>query len=108
MYLYAQQQELPCGPGIEWKVKGSSFVKSVMTSQVSFGQIQWLMAIQESDICVDSNGHRIQIQHAYFQGEKTLNTYKIDGYLNRDGVNVFFEFLGELCLLSRNETVFRL
>ena len=94
MYLYAQEQQLPLGPGIEWKLNNKTFRKSVMISQVSFVQIQWLQMVQESDICCDSNGNRIQMQNAYFQNEIEMNGYKIDGYIKRDGVNVFFEFLG--------------
>ena len=95
MYLFAQQQDLPLGPGIEWTWNKSKFRKSVMISQVSFVQIQWLQAMQETDICIDSNGFRLQIQNAYFQNEVEMNTYKVDGYIKRDGVNVFFEFLGK-------------
>ena len=95
MYLYAQEQQLPLGPGIEWKLNNKTFRKSVMISQVSFVQIQWLQMVQESDICCDSNGNRIQMQNAYFQNEIEMNGYKIDGYICRDGVHVFFEFLGK-------------
>ena len=95
MYLFSQQQDLPLGPGIEWTWNKSKFRKSVMISQISFVQIQWLQAMQETDVCIDSNGCRLQIQNGYFQNEVEMNTYKIDGYLKRDGVNVFFEFLGE-------------
>ena len=94
MYLYSQEQLLPCGPGIEWTLHGNSFKKSVMISQVSFVQIQWLMCIQESDICLDSNGDRVQIQHAYFRDEVVMNGHKPDGFMVRDGTKVFFEFLG--------------
>ena len=94
MYLYSQEQDLPCGPGIEWVWKGSSFYKSVMISQVSFPQIQWLMFMQESDVCVDSDGNKIQIQHGYFRDEVVINGYKPDGFLMRDNRKVFFEFLG--------------
>ena len=95
MYLYSQEQRLPCGPGIEWVLHGNSFKKSVMISQVSFVQMQWLMCIQESDICLDSNGDRVQIQHAYFHDEVVINGYKPDGFMIRDGTKVFFEFLGQ-------------
>lgn len=95
MYLYSQEQNLPCGPGIEWALKGNIFKKSVMISQISFPQIQWLQCMQESDICIDSNDNRMQIQHAYFRDEIVINGYKPDGFMVRDGVNVFFEFLGE-------------
>lgn len=97
MYLFSQEQDLPCGPGIEWRVKGNTFHKSVMISQISFPQIQWLMFIQESDICIDSNGSRIQIQHGYFRDEIVINGYKPDGFMLRDNRQIFFEFLGE-CL----------
>ena len=94
MYLYCQKKFLPCGPGIEWTLSGYSFRKSVMISQVSFVQLQWLMSMQESDICVDSDGNRVQIQHAYFNDEVVINGHKPDGFMVRDGTKVFFEFLG--------------
>ena len=94
MYLYSQEQDLPCGPGIEWTVQNNQFTKSVMVSQVSFVQIQWLMAMQATDICVDSSNNRVQMAHAYFQNEAEINGYKPDGYLKIDDSHIFFEFLG--------------
>ena len=94
MYLFSQEQDLPCGPGIEWTLKGHKFKKSVMISQVSFVQIQWILTMQETDICLDRNGNRVQIAHAYHQNEIVMNGHKPDGYANVDGRHIFFEFLG--------------
>ena len=68
MYLYAQAQDMPLSPGILWTKNGRKFNKKVMASQMSFGQIQWLNFIQETD-CYDSNGNKIQLEHGYHQGE---------------------------------------
>ena len=94
MYLYSQEQFLPCGPGIEWTCHKNQFKKSVMISQVSFVQMQWLFAMQETDICRDKNDNRIQIAHAYHQNEVVMNGHKPDGYAKVDGKHIFFEFLG--------------
>lgn len=59
---------MPLTPGILWEKTKNGFVKKVMASQMSFGQIQWLNFIQETD-CFDQAGNRIQLQHGYHQGE---------------------------------------
>lgn len=71
MYLYAQAQDMPLTPGILWTKKHKKYTKKVMASQMSFGQIQWLNFIQETD-CFDSNGIKIQLQHGYHQGETEI------------------------------------
>ena len=65
-----------------------------MTTQCSFAQIQWLNYVQETDLCVDSSGNRIQIQHAYHRGEVKKDSFKLDGYFVKDGQEYFLEFLG--------------
>ena len=68
MYLWAQSQDMPLGPGLLWEKSGNRFKKKIMASQMSFGQIQWLNYIQESD-CIDRQGRRVQLQYGYFHGE---------------------------------------
>ena len=93
MYLWAQSKSMPLTPGILWTVQGYFFKKSVMAPGVSFGQIQWLMFLQETE-CFDSNMVRIQLQHAYFRGEVDFDGFKPDGYAVIDGVEHFYEYLG--------------
>ena len=95
MYQWAENQVMPLGPGILWTPKNNGFKKSVMMAGTSFAALQWLQWIQQSDICVDSSGRRIQLQHAYNQGEKVLNGYKLDGYLEKDGKEYYFEYNGK-------------
>ena len=75
MYLWAQAQNMPLSPGILWKKTNRNFVKKVMASQRSFGQIQWLNFIQETQ-CYDRDGNKIQLHHGYHQGE-----YEFEGEL---------------------------
>ena len=94
MYLYSQQMNMPLSPGIEWVFKNQKAHKKVMTNQISLGQIQWLNALQETALCLDKNGNKIQIEHAYYRGEKEVHGCKVDGFMIKDGIEYYFEFLG--------------
>ena len=94
MYLYSQLQFMPLSPGIEWIFKNKKAHKKVMTNQISFGQIQWLNAIQETALCLDKDGNKVQIEHAYYRGEVEVYGCKVDGYMIKDGTEHFFEYLG--------------
>ena len=96
MYLWSQRQDMPLTPGLLWEPNGSKFTKKVMKHGVSLPHLQWLYWLQETDFCIDSNGQRQQIQHDYHRGEKRHGKYRIDGYLEIDGQEVFLEFLGKL------------
>ena len=89
---------MPLTPGVKWVCEGNRFKKTLMADQMSLGQIQWLMYLQETDLCKDSQGKRIQLQHGYYQGEHIVkspeNDYKVDGYMMKDGIEYFFEYLG--------------
>ena len=94
MYLWSQNQQLPLTPGLLWEMKNNKYIKSHMSSQISFKALQWIYMEQESDRCVDKNGNRVTIQHDYFQGEVTVFNAKVDGYALIDGVHVVWEFNG--------------
>ena len=93
MYLWAQSEAMPLTPGILWTASGSTFKKSVMTSGTSFGAVQWLEYIQQTE-CFDCEGNRVQLHHKYHQGEVDFEGYKPDGYAQIDGEDIFFEYLG--------------
>ena len=86
---------MPLGPGIQWSLNGQFFKKNVMKAGTSLGAVQWINFIQQSDMCVDSAGNRIQIEHLYHQGEKDINGYEIDGYFQKDGKEYFLEYNGK-------------
>ena len=94
MYLWSQQQNLPLSPGLNWTLYKGRFTKSVMRSGVSLGQLQWLYSLQESDLCIDKSGQRIQIQHEYHRGEHRENGFKFDGFFIKDGIKYYLEFNG--------------
>ena len=98
LYLYAQKLPFPATPGIHWEwvnKRGGFFSKNSMAPGVSFGQIQWLLYIEETDRSLyQQDGSKAKLQHAYFQGEFDFHGYKVDGYANVDGRNIFWEFLG--------------
>ena len=89
---------MPLGPGILWTLNGQFFKKSVMKAGTSLGAVQWLDFMQQSDICIDSSGNRVTIQHAYYQGEAKIvdgkTTWDIDGYFEKDGQEFFLEYNG--------------
>ena len=92
--LFSQLQDMPLTPGILWTPSGSGYKKSVMTHGCSFSQLQWLYYLQETELCIDQSGNRIQIEHAYHRGEVKRGPYKIDGYFRKDNQDYFLEFLG--------------
>ena len=99
MYLWSQKQPMPTTPGIHWELKrrngNSYFRKKIMSYGNSLGAVQWLYFIQDtSDLLVDKNGVRVQLQHQYYRGEKNYNGFLVDGYACVDGAHVFFEYLG--------------
>ena len=94
MYLWCQKQFLPLTPGIHWTLKGNKFHKKHMSTQISFKALQWLYMEQESNRCKDKYGNRVQMDHAYFHGEKTIFNAKVDGYAFIDGQHVIWEFNG--------------
>ena len=94
MYLWSQYQLLPLTPGIHWTKKGQKFHKSHMATQISFKALQWLYMEQESERCKDKDGNRVQMDHAYFHGEKEIFNAKVDGYAFIDGKHVIWEFNG--------------
>ena len=65
-----------------------------MVPGVSRAQLEWLMWLQHQPICVDKNGQRQPIRHALNHGEFEVNGRPVDGYLQKDGQEYFFEFLG--------------
>ena len=93
MYGWAQAQDMPTTFGIKWIKEGKWFKKSIMTSQTSFLAQQWLYWIQEQPVCYD-NGRKIQLEHKYHRGEMDFHCWFPDGYINKNGEHVFFEFLG--------------
>ena len=51
-----------------------------MTTQTSFKALQWLTWLQEtSSLLVDDNGETVQIEHAFYRGEKELKGWLVDG-----------------------------
>ena len=102
MYLYAQGRPMPTTPGLEWDVTKRCVIKRSLLSQVSFGQLQWLYWLQAT-FCHSREGERLQLQHAYFQGEQCVICDKIscvehkmtaDGALEKDGKQYYFEYYG--------------
>ena len=98
MYLWSQKQNLPLTPGIKWTLKNGWYHKRIMTTQMSFPQIQWIQYLETTDICLDENNKRHRIEHGYYRGEFEFEEIKPDGYLFIDEKHYFFEFLGLLLL----------
>ena len=90
MYLWAQRQLMPLGPGLLWEKNGRYFNKTPMTSGVSFGQIQWLFYLQATTY------KGVQLEHAFYHGELEFDGWKPDGYVFIEGVHHFFEYLGNV------------
>ena len=85
-------QELPTSPGVNWVKKGKWFHKRLMKDHTSLKALQWLAWLQEtSELLINKNGERVQIQHACNRGEvKFHDLWLVDGYANIDGNHLFF------------------
>ena len=99
MYLWSQFQEMPTTQGVQWTKQGQTFKKSTLATDVSFGQLQWLNYLQESELCLDADNNRIQIEHAYHRGEYQVEEFRCDGYFMKDGKNFFLEYNGKTSLI---------
>ena len=89
MYLHAQDQAMPLGPGLRWTKNGRKFKKKVMVDGCSLGQLEWLSYIE-----VEEN---IKLEHAYHRGEHSQfgDKYRPDGYIHKNGTHHFYEYLGK-------------
>ena len=85
---------MPTTPGIVWQPTNSGYSKKPLARGVSYSQIQWLNYVQTTDLCIDSQGNRIPIEHAYYRGEIKEGPYYIDGFFTKNGLNYYLEFLG--------------
>ena len=88
MYLWAEDQPMPLGPGLLWTKKGKHFHKKVMVDGCSLGQLEWLNFIEIED--------EVKLEHAYHRGETTQfgEKFRPDGYALIDGIHTFYEYLG--------------
>ena len=94
MYVWAQGQRMPLGPGLLWLAQNGRFKKQIMLTKegASLEALQWLMWL-ESTISTKL-GNPIVIEHAYHRGEKIFGKWKVDGYACIEGMNWFFEYHG--------------
>ena len=100
MYLWSQFRAMPTTPGVQWKKHGAGFKKKVLTPEVSLGQLQWINYVQQSDMCLDADNNRVQIEHAYFRGEHQVGMFKCDGYFEKNGQKFFLEYNGKLISMN--------
>ena len=63
--------------------------------QISFGHLQWIYYRQAID-GYDNQGKYVQMEHAYFRGEKMFQGLQPDGYMFKNGKHYFYEYQGEL------------
>ena len=96
MYLHAMGEPMPLSPGILWTLQNKKFTKKSLKPGVSLEALQWIYQCQQSDLCVDKNGQRKQIQHAYFQGEHSEKDFFFDGFFQKDSVKYYLEYNGKL------------
>ena len=89
MYLWAQGQDMPLGPGIRWNKSGRYFRKSVMHPNVSLGHMQWLNYIEATQ--------NIELEHAFYHGEANCDGFFPDGFAKIGSVNHYWEYLGAYC-----------
>lgn len=91
MYLWSTQQNQPLTPGLRWVRSKRKYTKQYLSTGGSFKALQYLYY---SQALLDRAGYNVNIEHAYFQGEKFVYGYKCDGYVNINGREIVFEFHG--------------
>ena len=74
--------------------------------KISFQHLQWIYYRQAID-GRDEQENYVQIQHAYFRGEKEFNGQKPDGYLFKDGKHFFYEYQGNISTFSISKILIR-
>ena len=101
LYPWALLQEMPTGPGIHWDCKDkdgnerSYFVKKNMLPSSSFQEFQYLMYLNHHDLRFkDETGMPIQIENAFYRGQKEIAGYKVDGYCKNKEKIYLIEFNG--------------
>jgi len=92
-------QDLPCSPGILWKMEGKKFEKHIMAPNTSYPALQWLQYCQDYDPqLLNDDGSRSKIEHYYFRGESVVAGTEVDGHAqiikNGQTKNIFYEFQG--------------
>ena len=94
MYVWAQDQKMPCGQGILW-TKKDKFHKKIMLAKKnsSLEALQWVSWLEST--LKDKNGQPVALEHAYHRGEKKVKQWKVDGFACIDGVNHYFEYHGK-------------
>ena len=102
MYLFCQDQKMPCGPGLLWERKsetGNIWKKNVMTDGHSFKAQQWLSYMQHNDPFLKKDKGKTRIECKFFRGEKIVfkngqTTWTVDGYAETPRGIKYYEFLG--------------
>ena len=92
MYLWSQLRPMPLTPGLRWIKNGDRFQKRILTTNSSFGALQYLYYCQAL-LAITNPG--LNIEHQYFHGEKTVYGEKVDGYIQIDGKEIVFEYNGK-------------
>ena len=92
MYLWSTEQNQPLTPGLRWIKSNKNYRKQYLATGGSFKALQYLYYQQA---LLDRAGYNVNIEHAYFQGEKYVYGYKCDGYVSIDGREIVYEFHGE-------------
>ena len=85
---------MPLTNGVLWQKSGAKFEKKVTMSGVSKGQVEYLSWLQLSSLVVNDAGERATVHHAYFQGEKLIAGYPVDGYFELGNRKVAIEYEG--------------
>ena len=101
LYPWALLQDMPTGPGIHWCSTDKEgrerafFVKKNMLPSSSLEEFQYLMYLNHHDSRFqDEAGKPLQIEHAYYRGQKEIQGFKVDGYLQSSGKTYLIEYNG--------------
>ena len=92
MYLWSTKQNQPLTPGLRWVKSNGKYIKQYLATGGSFKALQYLYYQQA---LLERAGYNVNIEHAYFHGEKYVYGYKCDGYVNLGGREIVFEFHGK-------------
>ena len=97
LYPWALKEEMPCSPGIHWKLSknGLFFIKNQMLHDSSLAEIQFLLYLQHNDDRFRlANGDPCTMEHSYFRGQVTVDGLFVDGFASCNGINYVIEYNG--------------
>jgi len=97
MYPSTFREDMPCGRGFEWYLRGTDtyFTKKMMSCpKISLESVQWMEYMSDDPRFVDRNGERCKIISGWSSEEVKVGNFELDGYCKVDDIEYALEYDG--------------